>query len=314
MIKLSVIVPIYNTAPYLRKTLDSLANQTFKDFEVLLINDGSTDQSKEIMEEYTRKYPFMKAYHLENHGVSYARNFGISKAKGKYLTFLDSDDYIDLDLYEKMYEKTKGNVDVVECDFIWEYEKKVRYDHLDLTIHPLLAMRAVVWNRFYKRELLTKNNLTFPLNVYYEDVEFCYKVFPFIKTFAYVKDSYVHYVQREGSITSQKTKKMKDIYQVLDQTIEFYQKNGFYDQYEKELEYLYTRYLLGSSFLRMVKVKSYKLRKEMLKENFQKLKEKYPNYQKNIYIKKKNKKNLYFQSVNKITYPIYREFFHFFAK
>lgn len=304
MVKISVIVPVYNTEKYLKKCLDSIIFQTFQDIEILIMNDGSTDGSKNIIDEYAKKYPKIKAFHLQNGGVSKARNLGIENASGEYITFLDSDDYIDLDLYEKMYEKAYGK-DVVECDYIWEYAKKNRYDYYNQKIHPLLAVRAVVWNRLYKRELLIDHNITFHEGVYYEDVEFCYEVFPYIQNFAYVKDVYVHYVQREGSITSNKTDKLRDIYTVLDSTIEYYKKNNFYNTYKNELEYLYMRYLLGSSFLRIVKIQDKKLRKEMLKESYQILLEKYPNYKKNTYLKEKNKKNQYYRSVNSFTYPIY---------
>lgn len=309
--KLSVIVPVYNTEKYIEKCLDSLVNQTLKEMEIIVINDGSTDHSKEIIEKYQKKYKQLRSYHLENKGVSYARNFGITKAQGKYITFLDSDDYIDENLYEQML---KQDADVIECDFIWEYERKKVYDYRNQNIHSLLGMRAVVWNRLYRRELFEKHDLTFPYGLYYEDVEFCYRLFPYIKTFAYVPNVYVHYVQREGSITSQKSQKLRDIYKVLENTIEYYKKNNFYDTYDEELEYLYMRYILGSSFKRIVKIDDKKLRNEMLNEGYQKLLEKYPNYKKNKYLKEKTKKNIYFKSVNSFTYKIYSVLFRIIKK
>ena len=311
MSKISVIVPVYNTEKYIEKCLDSLTYQTLKDIEIIVINDGSTDRSKEIIDDYAKKYKNIKAYHLQNGGVSKARNFGLKKAKGEYITFLDSDDYIDDNLYEKMYDKAKENdADVCECDYIWEFLKKKRYDYLNKNIHPLLSMRAVVWNRLYKRELLINNKISFHEGVHFEDVEFCYEVFPYIKNFAYVKDVYVHYVQRDNSITSDRTDKLKDIYKVLDGTIQYYKKHHFYDEYKNELEYIYMRYIFGSSFLRMVKIKDHKIRKKMLKESYHKLLDVYPNYKENPYLKEKGKRNFYFRSINKFTFPIYCFLFH----
>ena len=305
MVKLSVIVPVYNTEKYLRKTLDSLVNQTFKDLEIIIVNDGSTDGSKKIIDEYEKKYKNIKAYHLKNGGVSIARNTGIKKASGKYITFLDSDDYVDLDLYEKMYEQTSGDKDSVECDFIWQFPNNERYDVLNKDIHPLLAVRAVVWNRLYKKDIITKNKIFFRKGVYYEDIEFCYEVFPYLKNNGYVKDAYVHYMQREGSITTCKTDKLKDVFTVLDGTIDYYKDNNLYDKYKDELEFLYVRYTLGSSFYRIVKVGNKKLRNELLEYSYDKLISMYPNFKKNKYVKKFGLKNLFYLMINKTTFKMF---------
>ena len=309
MTKLSVIVPVYNTDKYLRKTLDSLVNQTFKDLEIIIVNDGSTDGSKDIIDEYAKKYDNVKALHLKNGGVSIARNEGIKKASGKYITFLDSDDYIDLDLYEKMYSKIKKDTDSVECDFIWEYPNDRRYDVLNRDIHPLLAVRAVVWNRLYKKDIITKNNIYFRKGVYYEDIEFCYEIFPYLKNNEYVNDAYVHYMQREGSITTCKTDKLKDVFTVLGGTIDYYKKNNLYEEYKEELEFLYVRYTLGSSFYRIVKVGDKNLRNELLDYSYNKLISAYPNFKKNKYVKSFGLKNLFYLLINKNTIRLFGSIF-----
>ena len=112
----SVIVPIYNREKYLSRCIDSILNQTYKNIEIILINDGSTDRTKEICDEYKRKDSRIRVYHIENHGVSYARNLGIKNSNGKYIQFVDSDDYID----EKMIEILVNNIgeyDMVICGF-----------------------------------------------------------------------------------------------------------------------------------------------------------------------------------------------------
>ena len=147
--KVSVIVPVYNVEKYLDKCLDSLANQTLKDLEIIIVNDGSPDNSEDIIKKYTKKYKNFKYYKKENGGLSSARNYGIKYASGDYIAFLDSDDYVKSDMYEKMYEKAiKGNYDLVVCDIDYLYPDKtirvgsgIKGDTTDikktyLTIHP----------------------------------------------------------------------------------------------------------------------------------------------------------------------------------
>ena len=128
MPKVSVIVPVYNVEEYLERCLDSLVNQTLKDIEIIIVNDGSTDGSKEIIQKYLNKYKNIVYLEKENGGLSSARNYGIPYAKGEYIGFVDSDDYVELTMYEKMYNKAiEEKSDMVECDFIWEYPNKKRY-------------------------------------------------------------------------------------------------------------------------------------------------------------------------------------------
>ena len=117
MVKVSVIVPVYNVYDYLGKCLDSLVNQTLKDIEIIVVNDGSPDNSEEIIDIYKKKYKCIKAYKKENGGLSDARNYGIKRAQGEYIAFIDSDDYVDTQMLEKMYQKAKkDNLDIVVCD------------------------------------------------------------------------------------------------------------------------------------------------------------------------------------------------------
>ncbi len=305
MIKLSVIVPVYNTEKYLEKCLNSLVNQTLKNIEIIIVDDESTDNSKEIIKKYSKKYDNITAYYLKNGGVSKARNYGIKKAKGKYITFLDSDDYIDLNLYEKMYSKTKNNPDIVECDYIWEYPDKSVLDRYDSNTNSMLAIRAVVWNKIYNRKFLNNTKVLFHEGVHFEDVEFCYELFLHQKTREYVTDAFIHYVQRKNSITDDKSEKLKNIYVVLDSTIKYYKDNKKYSKYKDELEYLYMRYTYGSSFKRILRVKDKKRRCKLLEYGYNKLISTYPQYKKNKYLKEKTIKNIYYKSINKFTYKVY---------
>jgi glycosyltransferase involved in cell wall biosynthesis len=119
----SVVVAVYNAEPYLNRCMDSLLNQTLADIEILLINDGSTDISGTLCDEYAQKDPRVKVFHRTNHGLSATRQFGLDHATGTYITHADPDDWLDLDMLEKMYQAAeKEKADIVFCDIIWEYE------------------------------------------------------------------------------------------------------------------------------------------------------------------------------------------------
>ena len=132
-----------------------------------MVDDGSTDKSGEIIDECEKKNPDkVRAFHKENGGLSDARNYGLKYATGEYIAFLDSDDYIDLDAYQTMYEKAKEeNYDYVECDFIWEYPNKVKIDRYKQYLNKkemLANVRVVAWNKLIKREIIENNKLQFP--------------------------------------------------------------------------------------------------------------------------------------------------------
>ena len=311
MAKVSVIVPIYNVEKYLPKCLDSLINQTLDDIEIILVNDGSTDNSGNIAKEYKAKYNDKFIYlEKENGGLSDARNFGIPYAKGEYIAFLDSDDYIEEDAYEKMYEKVKKeDADYIECDFIWEYPNKQIIDKRIEYINKkdmVAKVRVVAWNKLIKRELIIKNNITFPKGLRYEDIEFTYKLIPFLQKVSYIDKPFVHYVQRNNSIANVQNEKTADIFIILDNVEKYYKEKNLYDEYKEQIEYNYARYLLCSSLKRMCKVGDKAKRKELIKKSWEKLNSKYPKWHKNNILKSMHTgKSLYMRTVNNITYKIY---------
>ncbi len=311
MAKVSVIVPIYNVEKYISKCLDSLDNQTLKDIQIILVNDGSKDSSGKIAEEYSKKNPNKFIYvKKQNGGLSSARNYGLRYATGEYLCFLDSDDYIEPNTYEVMYEKAiLENSDYVECDFIWEYANKSKLDIRVLYSNKkemLQNVRVVAWNKLIKREIIEKNNITFPEGLRYEDVEFTYKLIPYLNNMSYVDMPLIHYVQRNNSIARMQNEKTAEIFCVLDRVIEYYKKNNIYEEYFKELEYNYARILLCSSLKRMCLIKDKTKRKELLNKNWEKLNKQFPRWKKNSIIKNgKNNKCRYLRSVNKYTYKFY---------
>ena len=311
MPKVSVIVPIYNVEKYLEKCINSLLSQTLEDIQIILVNDGSKDNSGNIAKECEKNNKNRIIYvEKENGGLSDARNYGLKYATGDFIAFLDSDDYIEKNAYEEMYNKAiEENADYVECDFIWEFPNKIRVDKqypYKNKKEMLSFVRVVAWNKLIKRQLITDNNLEFPKGLRYEDVEFTYKLIPFVNRFAYVDKPFIHYVQREDSIANVQNERTAEIFTVLDNVIEFYKKNNIYEEYRNELEYNYARYLLCSSLKRMCKIKDKSIREKLLTESWERLNLNFPNWKENIILKTVNiGKNKYMRTVNKSTYKIY---------
>ena len=311
MPKVSIIVPVYNVEKYIEKCLNSLVKQTMEDIEIIIVNDGSKDNSINVINKFIKQYPEKIVYlEKENGGLSDARNYGLPYAKGEYIAFLDSDDYVEEDMYEKMYKLAKKeNSDMVECDFIWEYPNKQKEDIGQIYTNKkqmLEKVRVVAWNKLIKTNIVIENKITFPKGYRYEDVEFTYKLVPYLNRVSFLKKPCVHYVQRENSISNLQNERTKEIFNVLDHVLDFYKKNNIYDEYKEELEYIYTRYLLCSSLLRMVKIKNKKIKNKVLEETWEKLNYNFPNWKRNrILNQNKNVKNIYMKSINKITFKIY---------
>ena len=310
MPKVSVIVPVYNVEKYVEKCLKSLVNQTMQEIEIIVVDDGSKDGSKSIVDNYIKKYPDkIKYLYKENGGLSSARNFGIPYANGEYIAFLDSDDYVEPTMYEEMYNLAKKeDADMVECDFIWEYPNKQKYDYgvvYNGKKGAIEKARVVAWNKLIKREIIESEKIEFPFGLRYEDVEFFYKLVPSLNKIAFMKKYFIHYVQRENSIANTQNIKTKDIFKVLNNVIEFYKNKGYYEEYKEELEYTYLRLMLCSSLKRMCKIKDKQERKIALDDTWNNINTNFPNWRKNRILKKKTIKNMYIKSVNRFTFKIY---------
>ena len=310
MPKVSVIVPVYNVEKYIERCIKTLITQTLSDIEIIFVDDGSKDNSKKIIEKYLKLYPNkLKYLYKENGGLSSARNYGIPYAKGEYIAFLDSDDYIEPTMYEEMYNTAqKEKSDMVECDFIWEYPNKQVYDCgviYNGKKDALEKARVVAWNKLIKRDIIEKEKIEFPNGLRYEDVEFFYKILPSLNKISFVKKYFIHYIQRENSIVNTQTNRTKDIFVVLNNVIEFYKTKGIYEEYKEQLEYTYTRILLCSSLKRMCKIEDKNEKRKALKETWDIININFPNWKKNKILRKNNLKNLYIKSCNKYTYKFY---------
>ena len=208
----SIIVPVYNVEEFLRPCVDSLLSQIYSDIEILLIDDGSTDSSGKICDEYATADTRIKVFHKENGGLSSARNYGISHAAGDYLAFVDSDDYVTDDFIEKFMSAIRPGVDVVVCGLykIWETGKLVKLENTDGEYDPtvflgnnLMATDSIgnyIWNKIFSKRVIPF--LKFPYGKLYEDIRTLYKVLIHCDKILIVSGCTYYYRQgRGGAIT-----------------------------------------------------------------------------------------------------------------
>ena len=285
--KVSIIVPVYNTEKYLSKCLDSLINQDFSDYEIIIVNDGSTDNSEDIINDYANKYDNIKTFKKKNGGLSSARNYGLAKAIGKYITFVDSDDYVEKDFLKELYNAiNKDNSDIAVCEFSYVYSsgKVIRsYSNLNYTEDTLkkyLLTPPMAPIRMFKKELFEYRK--FKERIYYEDLDLCPKFAKIAKKVSFVDLSLYNYLMRDNSIMHQKelNSKLNDIYQVLDSNY-----NELFNDYPDEIEYMYIIHLLRTASLRFL---DYKEGESELIKIINIIKEKFPNWSSNEYFKKSN--------------------------
>ena len=209
---ISIVVPVYNVEKYLERCVNSLINQTYEDIEILLIDDGSRDGSGQICDEYVKKDSRIKAFHKENGGLSDARNYGMERATGEYIAFIDSDDYIEPDMMEYLIGSICG-ADMAMCGIYEDYASGVRYGYkgreLSIEVDNVEAfcmilegsiVAASACNRIIKTEIARKQR--FRVGRLYEDHFFNNDLMPTLNKVRINTRPLYHYVHREGSITT----------------------------------------------------------------------------------------------------------------
>lgn len=311
LIKVSVIVPVYNVRKYLDKCLKSLVNQTLKNIEIIIIDDGSTDGSTEIAQYYKKCFPDKIIYKKKkNGGLSSARNYGINLANGEYIGFVDSDDFVERDMFNKMYRIARHKKKIVECDFVWEYSNKVKNDHVKryTSIKDYLVRgRVEAWNKIYKTKWLKKTGVTFPDNLLYEDLNFFFKIVSHLNSINEVEithDSFVHYCQHQGTITSAQSINIIQIIDSYEDVFNYFKDNDLFNEFKSELEYKFCRNLLCSFLIRSLRIKNHNNRKIVLDAFWHKINDTFPFWKKNKYIKYNNFVNLYLKAMNKWLYKL----------
>ena len=286
MADISIIIPAYNAEKYIKKCLDSLIKQTKKEIEIIVINDGSKDNTEELIKSYTDSR--IKYYKNTNHGIGYSRNYGIEKAKGKYIMFLDSDDYVEKDICEKLYNKARNDdLDVVICDFFKEFENgNIEEIHTNdfknssLKDNPeIITEYLSPWAKLYSTKLLKDNNIKFVENLKYEDAPFVIEALDKAKKIGKVNDCLVHYMIHGNSETTVRDKRVFDILKILDK-IRKYTKNKSY--LKDKIDKLTVRIITNYTIQQRVQADK-KVGMEFINEAFEYMKKEVPDYKSNKY-------------------------------
>lgn len=221
MIKVSIIVPVYNMQKYLDRCMNSLVNQTIDSYEIILVDDGSMDDSPKICDDYVMKYSNIKVIHKKNAGLGMARNSGLELASGEWIGFVDSDDFIELDMYKRLYELAiNNNADMVSC-FTYSKESASRNEYkvfngkeeIEEIVYGMvgtppevetdMTFGMSVWRSIFKRSVLEENNIKFVSERKYssEDIPFNLQYFSKINRVVYTNQGFYHYCYNSESLT-----------------------------------------------------------------------------------------------------------------
>lgn len=247
MDKISVIVPVYNVSSYIADCLESLRRQTFENFEVLIVNDGSPDNSEEIIKPFLKdkRFRYLKK---KNGGLSSARNYGIKHVSGDFISFVDGDDSVSPTYLEELYNTIIDNeTDIAVCGFLRVYPNKIKENIVSETDVALFRYPAA-WNKLYRRSLIMKYQLLFPEGLWYEDLHFSTRAL-MMGSFAVCDSMLYQYRQNSSSIMHTYDERIYQIYQVIEEIHDFAKENGVYEDYKEQLEFA-TLYhvLIGTVF------------------------------------------------------------------
>lgn len=316
MPKISVVIPIYNVEKYLPECIDSVLAQDFQDYEVILVNDGSTDGSLAIAQQYEKDHAHIRLISQENKGLGGARNTGIKHAQGEYILFMDSDDRLAPDtLSATAAAAQREESDIVIFDF--EY---VDETGRALSIQPameavdgpfdLASQKSVLFstpsacNKLFRLSLFTDHQILFPERVWFEDLRTITKLYPYARRMYYLPKPFYKYLQRSESIMhSTRVERNSEIMDALQDVLDYYKAHGYYEQYRPELEYLLIENAFVLASFRVLKQDTHH---PLLKQLYDFLKANAPEYNKNPYLSTRlSKKNqIIYQLLTKKQYGL----------
>lgn len=290
MTDISIIVPIYNAEKYLNKCIKSLINQTKENLEFILINDGSTDTSEEIIKSYqdTR----IKYFKNKNQGIGKTRNFGIKKSTGKYIMFLDSDDFLATNACEELFKKAEQDkLDLVINNFYRVEEETSKQEEVIISKFKnttlkenkelLLEINLAPWNKLYKSELLKNNKIKFVEDLKYEDAPFVIEAIDKAKRIGQVNKFLNYYVIHKNSETTIRDERVFDIIEITDRIRKYFFKRK---EYTETVDKLSVRILTNYTIQQRVQ-KDKEVGIKFIDKAFQYMKENIPDYKDNKYYK-----------------------------
>lgn len=296
-IKLSIVAAVYNLEKYLPRCLDALVNQTLQEIEILCVDDGSTDSAPQIIDNYQKRYPDkIKVFHKENGGEFTTRNYGLERATGEYVTFVDTDDYVERNWAEKLYNAAKENdADLTVCAFERIDLKTNKVVATNMTNFGntvkeinskddyLLFINPAPWNKVYKREKI--KDLRFLPFRGFNDTMFLASCYTKMNKIAFIPDVLYHYYLRyDSQIHTVNEEDVKNLKKYLLEVKEIYKKTGKYE----EMKYILDTFAflhLGTSVMYRVSYDKTVNMKEMLKETIKYLDENFTNWRKSPFLK-----------------------------
>jgi glycosyltransferase involved in cell wall biosynthesis len=250
--EISVIIPVYNVEQFIGRCLTSLVEQTFRDFEVIAVNDGATDDSPMILHHFAEKYDFIKVIDQPNKGMSEARNVGMRAASGRFFSFVDGDDYVSPTFLEELYRACVDNSADIACcyyyfhfienDFLFEYPFRCKgVLSGSEAMHKLLRdvqIQSLAWNKLYRRELFMDYDITFP-SMTFEDMATTARVFSHASRVVVIDRPLYYYNQRSTStLATMNTNKINDFIRATAMVRASLEKSGLYEKYKKSYQAL----------------------------------------------------------------------------
>lgn len=273
-IKLSIIVPVYNVEKYLKQCIDSIINQKLSNIEVILVDDGSTDESGKICDYYSDEYSYITTIHQKNKGLSGARNTGIKNSSGEFLMFVDSDDYINpkVDL-KKIIESLKN--DITQYKWVYYYDDKDKYVYFpDMKLYETTNISQMLFDKaldgsfsvsacdkIVKKDIIEKKEIYFKEGIYSEDMDWTFRLYQEINTYSILnEDVYIYRQSRKGSITNKiKKKNIEDLYSIINYWFK-------YDYKEDLIKNAYLNYLAYHYVILITLINKSNCDKEMKKK------------------------------------------------
>lgn len=307
MPKVSIIIPMYNVENYIEKCLDSVMNQTMKDYEVIVIDDGSQDHSYNKAIEYQSRYPQqIRVYKQENAGQGAVRNNGVRVAVGEYILFVDSDDTVSKELVETastMIESAKADIAIFDAWIVHEDQSPNEIligCHADERIislekYPRLLLEyPCPWNKIYRKDFLIDNELKYPTHMWYEDLTGACMFYACAKSVVVSHEKLYYYLQRSSSVMHSKVNpKNIEILKAMDLVLDYYKQKNIFEKYYQELEYLGIYHILIAAAGRTIRGDA----KSRFPDMFMKyMNERFPQWRENVYyseISKANKLKLF---------------------
>jgi len=292
MDKISIIIPVYNAEKYIAATLESVLKQSYKNTEIILVNDGSEDDSLNIILDYKSKYnDKIKVIDIPNGGPGAARNIGIKEATSRYILFVDSDDTIEENMVEAMYKQIiYSNADICICGMKYIYNGKILQlnlkskEDLDISEYLTSQIMATPCNKLYKKKLF--DTIKFHESLAYEDLEIVPKICLTANKLTSVNMALYNYYRREKTRSTISEKSAKDVLIVLNSIIEFYKANDSYNKYYEELEFISVFYSICTKTVGIAKMKNEEKKICILESYYRFLQSNFKEWNKNKYINK----------------------------